>query len=190
MRIITGSARGTRLKAPRGMDTRPTADRVKESVFNILGSAVIDARVLDLFAGTGNLGLESLSRGAQSAVFVDYSIHSVTAIRENARQTKLSDRTEIYRRDVYKALEKVIQDRRMFDVVFCDPPYNRGLAVGAAQRIDGGNILAPAGILVLEHSRHEQLPDSDNWLSLRVARCERYGETLISFLMNKELPNR
>lgn len=185
MRIITGSARGIRLKAPRGMDTRPTADRVKESIFNILSAAAVDARVLDLFAGTGNLGLEALSRGARTAVFIDYSVQSIAVIKENTRQTRLSDRTEIYRRDVYKALEKIVQDRRVFDLIFCDPPYNKGLAVGVTQRIDSGKILAPAGVLVVEHSRHEQLPDS--WLSLRVARCERYGETLISFLMNKEL---
>ena len=89
MRIITGLAKGTRLKAPKGMDTRPTADRVKESMFNILGDIVVDAKVLDLFGGTGNLGLEALSRGAAKAVFIDQNQNSINAIKENVNLCKL-----------------------------------------------------------------------------------------------------
>ncbi|SEO57418.1 16S rRNA (guanine(966)-N(2))-methyltransferase RsmD [Propionispora vibrioides] len=185
MRIITGSARGARLKAPRGMETRPTADRVKESVFNILGTRVREARVLDLFAGTGNLGLEALSRGAKSAVFVDNGSSSVAVIRDNACHTKLQDRTVIYRKDVYKAIEAAIHNRQIFDMIFSDPPYNKGLAVATIDKLDAAGILAPDGIIVIEHSCHEAL--DAKWSCLRKIRNEKYGETMVSFFTNQEI---
>ena len=118
MRIITGDARGARLKTPRGMNTRPTADRVKESVFNILGTRVADARVLDLFAGTGNLGLEALSRGATRCIFVD--VRTASTIRENALHTKQEHKTEILRADVYKTLSHCIKKGNEFELIFCE----------------------------------------------------------------------
>lgn len=182
MRIITGSAKGTQLKAPRGLATRPTADRVKESVFNILGDIVIDAHVLDIFAGTGNLGLEALSRGATAAVFIDNSTESIDIIKANAERTKLTARTEIYKNDVTRALDKFVQNGRSFDLIFCDPPYNQGLIQIVLDRIENHSLLKPKGILVIEHSKHEKI--TDDWNNLQLRRVERYGETLVSFLLH------
>lgn len=181
MRIITGSAKGIRLNAPRGLETRPTTDRVKESVFNILGDIVVDAQVLDIFAGTGNLGLEALSRGATAAVFIDSSIESIKIIKDNAQRTKLIEQTEIYRNDVIRALDRFVETSRSFDLIFCDPPYNKGLVEIVLEKIENNSILKPKGILVIEHSKHEKI--TDQWSNLQLRRVEQYGETLISFLL-------
>ncbi len=180
MRIITGTAKGRQLKTPRGNDVRPTTDRVKESLFAILAGRVPDAAVADLFAGTGNLGLEALSRGAASAVFVDASPASIALIRDNAARTGLQSRAEILRIDALAAVDRFARVGRTFDLIFCDPPYNRGLAPAVAAKIDAGGILRPGGALIIEHSRHEQLPDS--LVNLTVSRTERYGETTVSIL--------
>lgn len=181
MRIITGSAKGIKLNAPRGLGTRPTTDRVKESVFNILGDIVVDAKVLDIFAGTGNLGLEALSRGAIAAVFIDNNIESINSIKANAQRTKLYEHAEIYKNDVIRALDRFVETSRSFDLIFCDPPYNQGLIHLVLEKIARNSILNPGGILVMEHSKHEKIADEYNTLQLR--RVERYGETLISFLL-------
>ena len=181
MRIITGSAKGIKLKAPLGLDTRPTADRVKESVFNILGNIVVDACVLDVFAGTGNLGLEALSRGAKAAVFVDHSNESIAVIKENAHHTHLIEHTEIYKNDVLRALDQLAQNGRSFDLVFCDPPYKKGFVQAVLEKLDNDPIMAPGGVVVMEHSRDEQI--LDEWKHLQLKRTERYGATLISFLL-------
>jgi 16S rRNA (guanine966-N2)-methyltransferase len=181
MRIITGRAKGIRLNAPRGLGTRPTSDRVKESVFNILGDIVTNAQVLDIFAGTGNLGLEALSRGAAAAVFIDNSIESITIIKENAWRTKLIEQAEIYKNDAIRALDRFVETSRSFDLIFCDPPYNKGLVEIVLNKIENNLILKPQGILVMEHSKHEKL--TDHWNNLQVRRVEQYGETLISFLL-------
>ncbi len=183
MRIITGSAKGTKLKAPAGLTTRPTADRVKESVFNILGDIVDDARVLDIFAGTGHLGLEALSRGAKSAVFVDHGQESIEIIKENAQRTKLIALTEINKSDVLRALDRFHQSEKVFDLLFCDPPYQKGLVQAVLEKLDKQAIMADRGIVVIEHSRHEGI--ADEWENLQLKRTERYGATLISFLLYK-----
>jgi 16S rRNA (guanine(966)-N(2))-methyltransferase RsmD len=183
MRIITGSAKGIKLKAPHGLDTRPTADRVKESVFNILGDIVVDARVLDLFAGTGNLGLEALSRGAKLAVFVDHGTESIEVIKENAQHTKLVEQTEIHKNDVLRTLDRFVQDKRSFDLLFCDPPYEKGLVQAVLEKLDKHSIMALDGIVVMEHSQHEKI--QDEWKNLQLKRTEKYGATLVSFLLYK-----
>jgi 16S rRNA (guanine966-N2)-methyltransferase len=180
MRIITGCAKGIKLKAPPGFDTRPTTDRVKESLFNILGPLVNNAAVLDLFAGTGGLGLEALSRGARHAVFIDQSPVSINIIKDNATHTHLAAQAEIYKSDVPKALCRLKRESKLFDIVFCDPPYNRGWVAAILALLDGDGIMNPGAVLVLEHSRHEMV-DTD-WQVLHGCRTERYGETLVSFM--------
>lgn len=180
MRIITGCARGTRLKTPRGMETRPTSDRVKESVFNILGPFLANANVLDLFAGTGNLGLEALSRGAASALFIDKSSASVNLVRENITLTKLINKAEVLKSDALSVLDRLTKDKKQFELIFCDPPYNKGLVEIVLKKIDNSDILSLHGIVVVEHSKHEHIrPD---FTKLKVKRTEKYGETLVSFL--------
>ncbi len=184
MRIIAGSAKGTRLKTPKGMNTRPTTDRVKESVFGILAARVADADVLDLFAGTGNLGLEALSRGASTAILIDKNIQSIKIMLENAILTKLTGMAVICREDVMQALRRFDNEGKAFDLIFCDPPYNLGLGPKVLQTIDTGNVLKDSGILVLEHSRHEKIPEG---LKRIVAyRSEFYGETVVSFFIRQE----
>lgn len=187
VRIIAGTAKGIRLKTPKGMNTRPTADRVKESVFGILAADVVDAEVLDLFAGTGNLGLEALSRGAASATLVDKNIQSVKIMMENAILTDLSRAAVICREEVLAALRRLQAAGKSFDLIFCDPPYNLGLAPKVLASLDESELLREGGIFVLEHSRHEKLPEG---LKRIVAyRSEFYGETVVSFFIKQEGSN-
>lgn len=177
MRIITGSAKGCKLKAPKGWTTRPTTDRVKESLFGILGVRVVEAAVLDLFAGTGNLGLEALSRGAVSAVFVDQSMQSIQVIKDNAVHTKLQGRAKIVKSEALSALQKFAQQGGRFDIVFCDPPYRKGLAQKVLQAAAGLKTVNPGGLVVIEQAKDEPLIDGGG--SFRLVRSERYGETVI-----------
>ncbi len=184
VRIIAGTAKGIRLKTPKGMKTRPTADRVKESVFGILGSSVVDAEVLDLFSGTGNLGLEALSRGAAKAVLIDKNIQSIKIMLENAILTDLTRSAVVCREDVIQALRRLNGAGSSFDLIFCDPPYNLGLTAKVLGAHETSNILRVCGILVMEHSRHEKLPAE---LKRIVAyRSEFYGETVVSFFTRQE----
>lgn len=180
MRIITGKARGLKLKTPKGMDVRPTADRVKESLFNILGNRVIDAEVLDLFAGTGNLGLEALSRGAKKTVFVDHSSTSLKLTRENALLARLAEQAEFYKFDALSALNRFAQVGRKFSIIFCDPPYNKGLVAKVLTGIAANGLIASGGVVIVEHSKHESIPEGID--SIKVIRMEKYGETILSFL--------
>ena len=167
MRIITGSARGTRLKSPAGDGTRPTADRTREALFSMLGSRVVDARVLDLFAGTGALALEALSRGAASAVLVDRTTQAILA--ENAARTKLAGRAEIRRGDVY---------------AFADPPYAHGDNARVLEAAARGALLAAGGLLVLEQGAGEEIVPQAG--ALRMMRERRYGAARICFYAEEE----
>lgn len=182
MRIITGSARGCRLKTPKGQATRPTSDRIKESLFNILGSKVYGRKVLDIFAGTGNLGLEALSRGAASAYFVDQA--TAALIRENAVHTRLQDRATVHGGDVFAQLARFEQGGTSFDLIFCDPPYHKGLFERALTFFDESAVLAHDGILVVEHGADENTMPELAKLSCVLNR--RYGHTTqLSFFQRK-----
>lgn len=184
MRIITGTAKGCNLKTPKGMSTRPTSDRVKESLFSILGGEVEGTRVLDIFAGTGALGLEALSRGAREAVFIDKATDKL--IRENSQHCRLSDRAEILKGDVFAQLNRLSVQGRRFDLVFCDPPYHEGLWQKAISWLDDNELLAPRALVVLERgSENEPLPELKR---LKLLKNQRYGNTTqIDFLELPEL---
>ena len=171
MRVITGSARGRRLKELEGMETRPTTDRVKEGLFNILQFDIEGRRVLDLFAGTGQLGIECLSRGAASAVFVDRRADAVKLIRDNLKTTELTDRARVVSGDSMEYLKSV---REKFDLIFLDPPYEAGLLEPAIAHIARFDILAPHGIIVAEHSADKALPGLA--APYRLHRTYRYGK--------------
>lgn len=173
MRIIAGTARGARLKAPKGIDTRPTADRVKESLFSILGQRVRGARVLDLFAGTGGLGLEALSRGAAAAIFVDRA--TVPLIKENATHTHLLERAQFLRQDVFTAFSRLAAAGERFDLIFCDPPYEKGLWQRVLSVLDESPLLFPDALVVVECGAHEGEMASLSALALR--RAVGYGRT-------------
>lgn len=184
MRIITGTAKGFKLKAPRGLDVRPTGDRVKESIFNIIKSSVMSADVLDLFAGTGNLGLEALSRGANSAVFVDSASSSLSVVKENALHTCLAERAEFIKSDAVKAIDRLFDTGRTFDLIFCDPPYNKGYVAAILDKLNGKSLLRAGGLLVLEHTKREPVTVTTKVLTM--VRQEKYGETTVTFFTTKD----
>ena len=175
MRVITGSARGCRLKELEGMETRPTTDRVKEGLFNIIQFDIEGRKVLDLFAGTGQLGIECPSRGAASAVFVDRRTDAVKLIRENLKATRLSDKARVVSGDSMEFLKSL---RESFDLIFLDPPYEAGLLEPAIAHIAKFDILSPHGIIVAEHPVGMALPALA--APYRLHRTYRYGKIALS----------
>ena len=175
MRVITGKARGVALKTPDGMQTRPTADRVKEALFSIIQFEIPCARVLDLFGGTGQLGIEALSRGAQSAVFVDASEKACTLIKENLKRTKLQDCGKVIRSDYMEYLDRC---REKFDIVFLDPPYAEVFLENALKRLSEIDILQSGGIIIAERPLDKELP----WVFPGFTRSKdyKYGKTLLT----------
>ncbi len=178
MRIIAGRARGTQLLAPKGMDTRPTQDKVKESLFSMIQLDVPEAAVLDLFAGSGALALESLSRGATSAVLVDKSREALDCIRKNIQKMRLEEQAEVLACDWQQALSKCSQTGRRFDLVFLDPPYRMTALGDMCARMQEMNLLSPGAMLVLEH-RTGLLPQMPEGFALEKERT--YGDTQIHF---------
>ena len=175
MRVITGSARGRRLKELEGMETRPTTDRVKEGLFSALQFDIEGRRVLDLFAGTGQLGIECLSRGAKSAVFVDRRKDAVALIRENLKATELTQNARVVSGDSMEYLKSV---REKFDIIFLDPPYAQDLLESAIAHIARFDILAPHGIMAAEHPAGKDLPHLVP--PYRVQRTYRYGKIALT----------
>lgn len=179
MRVIAGNAKGRRLQAPRGLAVRPTAARVRESLFGMLAPRLEEARVLDLFAGAGTLGIEALSRGASHVTFVDASASSLRALAENLRRTRLEDRARVIRAPAERATRLLRDAGDRFDLVLCDPPYGEGRAASALGWVAAAGLVAPDGIAVILHARRDPPPDEGKGL-LRT-RQRRYGMTEISF---------
>jgi 16S rRNA (guanine(966)-N(2))-methyltransferase RsmD len=175
MRVITGKARGVALKTPEGLNTRPTADRVKEALFSIIQFDIPGKRILDLFGGTGQLGIEALSRGAKSAVFVDEREDSCALIRENLRRTKLEQDGRVIRSDYLAYLSRC---REKFDIIFLDPPYAEVFLENSLKRITEIDILESGGIMVAERPLGKDLP----WDFPGYSRSKdyKYGKTLIT----------
>jgi 16S rRNA (guanine966-N2)-methyltransferase len=185
MRVIAGSAGGIRLTVPE-TDVRPTMDRVKAAIFSSLGERVVGARVLDLFAGTGALGIEALSRGAASALFVEENRAAVMAIEQNFIRTKLRGAVKI--QEVFRFLEST-RSPEVFDVIFADPPYEKTKSGGEFTRLLLDHprlreLLSPDGIFVLEKRPGEQLVPSPLW---DIIRARTYGATEVLFL--SAIPN-
>lgn len=179
MRIIGGQRRGKRLAAPSGRNIRPTADRIRESIFNIIAARVGGARVLDLFAGTGAMGLEALSRGAMEAVFVDSGPEAVALVQRNLAACRFADRARVIRQDVPAALA-VLGGRPLFDLVFMDPPYHRAMVAPTLAALNAAAVTAPNVLVVVEHAPQEALPaQAGGW---RCIDQRRYGKTLVSFM--------
>jgi 16S rRNA (guanine966-N2)-methyltransferase len=179
MRVIGGNARGRRLKVPRGQTLRPTAARVKEALFNILPHDLSGNRVLDLFAGTGNVTIEALSRGAAGAILVDSSVESGKVIRENLRRLHLSDRTQVWIMPVARSLRLLARRGETFDLIFLDPPYDNQWIARTLKIIAQGGLLRESGVLIAEHSIREKVEPRYARLALQDQR--RYGSTLLSF---------
>ena len=175
MRVITGKARGVVLKTPAGMATRPTADRVKEALFNIIQFDVPTARVLDLFGGTGQLGIEALSRDAKYAVFVDEREDACRLIRENLKRTKLEQFARVIRSD-YMAYLRSCKEK--FDIILLDPPYAEVFLENSLKMITEIDILQSGGIIVTERPIGKELPW--NFEGFERSRDYKYGRTLIT----------
>lgn len=171
LRVIAGRFGGRRLSAPAGAATRPTSDRVREALFSILGD-LEGARVLDLFAGSGALGIEALSRGAATVTFVDDAERAVRAVQGNLRALGVSG--DVRRADAVRFLRNAARDARQYDLVLLDPPYRDAAALGRALDEALATVLAPGGRVVAESDRRHPLP-----LSLPLIDERRYGDTLI-----------
>lgn len=175
MRVITGKARGVQLKTPDGMLTRPTADRVKEALFSIINFDIPGARVLDLFGGTGQLGIEALSRGAKNAVFVDAREDACRNIRENLKRTKLEEQAKVIRGDYLDYLRRC---KEQFDIVILDPPYAEVFLENALICIAEIDILQTDGIIVTERPLGKELPFELEGFTR--SRDYKYGKTLLT----------
>lgn len=183
MRIIAGEFRGRRLAAVKGR-IRPTSDRVREAIFNVLGPLVVEAEVLDLFAGTGALSLEALSRGARDAVLVEDQGTALNILRRNIKALGLGSRTRVLPLPVSKALKKLAGQEEQFNLVFLDPPYERGLALKTLLALQGAGLLLPEARIMAEHSQRETLPEEVGRLQL--SQCRRYGDTQVAFYQVRE----
>jgi 16S rRNA (guanine(966)-N(2))-methyltransferase RsmD len=175
MRVIAGTARGRPLVAPRGTATRPITDRVKETLFGILGERVIDARSLDLYAGSGAVGIEALSRGAASCDFVEHDRRAITAIRENLARTGVGERASVHGVEVLRFLDRSADDR--FGLVFVDPPYEERAILAPLERLV--RLLEPGAVVVVKHHWRTPIPKPRG---LVLWRERRFGETTLTFL--------
>jgi 16S rRNA (guanine966-N2)-methyltransferase len=189
MRVISGKAKGTRLRALSSKRTRPILDRVKESLFNILGDFIADSIVLDLFAGTGSLGIEALSRGAKRCLFVDNNIHAVQVIKKNLQGTRFLEVAEILKKNVFALSAFLTEKCIKFDLILVAPPY-RLIDLDSKDRekififLDecvSRQILNERGIVVLQHHR-KQMVNQEDLTQLRVFDERRYGNTQLTFL--------
>ncbi|MGH2380729.1 MAG: 16S rRNA (guanine(966)-N(2))-methyltransferase RsmD [Candidatus Limnocylindria bacterium] len=175
MRVIAGVARGQPLAAPRDRGTRPITDRVKETLFAILGERVPEARILDLYAGSGAIGIEALSRGAAHATFVEQARTALAALRANLERTRLSELADVVPVDVERFLAGVVG--RSWDLVFLDPPYELRAIVAPLRAVELH--LAPDAMIVVKHFWRTEMPEVPG---LESVRQRRFGETMLSFL--------
>ncbi len=178
-RIISGSLKGRSLKTLSGNNTRPTADRVKEAMFNIIQGKLPGSLVLDLFAGTGNLGLEAISRGSIMAVFVEKEPKALAVLRDNCKALGCTDNTLIMPMDVMKAIRSLREKGYTFDIVFMDPPYNRDLEAPVILALSEFRIVKDDGLIVVEHMTTDSQSDTTGVFIRFDTR--RYGNTSISF---------
>ena len=180
MRVIAGIRKGLKLKAPDGMDTRPTTDRVKESVFNILQPYFPAERVLDLFAGSGALGIEALSRRSTHCIFVECDRAAFSAVRQNIKASAFEDSSSLIFSDSMAYLDKCTQ---AFDIIFLDPPYNKGFLGAVIDKIIKNGLLSEDGIIVAETEKDGEEAEHPE---LAIVRRARYGNTIITVLRRGE----
>ena len=182
MRIIAGELRGRILKTVAGMQTRPTADKVKGAIFNVLGDKVKDAQVLDLFTGTGNLAFEALSRGAGAAVLVDKGYSAYKVARENSDRLGLEQKTKILQMDAFKYLDD--NPDEVFDLIFLDPPYHYDLVSQTLKILHNQTHLTPDGVIIAETAKDEQLTEVDPF---EIRKISLYGDTKIWYLQRMDV---
>lgn len=184
MRVIAGELGGRKLVSPKGLSTRPTSDRVKEALFNILGSIVLNKEVLDLFAGSGALGIEALSRGAARSTFVDKSVDSIKVINQNIETFGLKEVCEVYNLEALGALKTFASKKMDFDLIFIDPPYSQGLISPVLNLIGNYNLIRKEGVIIVEHSKKDLL--DEEYGNIERFKDRQYGDTMLSFYQFKE----
>lgn len=182
MRIISGTAKGTKLYTLEGLTTRPTLDRVKESIFNIIQNEIQDVSFLDLFSGSGAIGLEALSRGAKKAILCDKSEDAVKIIKQNAEKTHLQDKAKIYNCDFKKCLEKIEEP---LDIIFLDPPYKTDYIYESLKIIEENKLLNEDGIIILETDEKERITEKLKKIQFDIIDERKYGIANIIFLKTK-----
>lgn len=183
MRVISGTARGTKLNSIDNISTRPTLDRVKEALFNIIQTHLQNSNVLDLFAGSGALGIETLSRGAKHCTFCDKSYESVKMLKQNLQKTKFESKATIFIEDYKKCIRSL--DENKFDIIFIDPPYKLDIAVNSIKLILEYDILAKDGIIILETDEEErEIKELEN-INLEVYDVRKYGRVNLIFLRER-----
>lgn len=179
MRVIGGTKKGRKLLLPSNKAIRPMRDMVRMALFNILGERVEGSRFLDLFAGTGSVGIEALSRGAKYAAFVDNSAGAVRLIRKNLENLDLQDRAKVYQMDALEVIKFFEHREHKFDLIFIGPPYGKGLVEKTLLKLATSSILAPGSIVVTEIFKKETLKDQYGNLKLFIER--EYGDNLLKF---------
>lgn len=182
MRVISGIARGTKLNSIDDISTRPTLDRVKEPLFSILQAYISDANVLDLFAGSGALGIEALSRGSKYCTFCDKSYKSVQMLKQNLQKTKLDSKAKVYIEDYKKCLER---QHEKFDIIFIDPPYKYDIGVDAIKKIIELELLSKEGIIVLETDEEERDIKELEKIDIELYDVRKYGRVKLIFLRER-----
>ncbi len=180
IRIISGEYRGKKLATIQGIKTRPTADRMRESLFNILSHRVKNTRVLDLFAGTGALGIEALSRGAEHAVFIDNYKPALKTIKKNITSCNLETKSKIFNWNISKNLNCLNSAPPLFNLVFMDPPYNTGVINKTLSNLHSSRAIESRALIIIEHSSMEPMAVDD--FPFEILEQRRYGKTVFSFL--------
>lgn len=180
MRVISGQARGLKLKAPEGLETRPTTDRIKESFFNIISQEIYDTAFLDLFSGSGAIGIEALSRGAAEAVFVDNSRESIEVINDNLTRARFTDRAQVINGNVLSVIASLGRQGKRFDIIFMDPPYNKGLVEAALAAVRDAALLNDGGFIVAEQAVDEEPLNISGFCTVRIKDYKR--TTKMTFL--------
>ncbi len=183
MRVISGLRKGHKLKVPKGLNVRPTEDRIKESLFNILGPINENYIVLDAFGGTGSIGIEFLSRGAPKCYFVDNSKESINIINDNLEHTKFLSQSIVIKNDIMYAIDDFASKQRLFDYIYLDPPFRQeGLIHNILEKINKVKILNSNGIIIIEHEKELNL--EDNLYNFKKIDYRNYGSKSLSFYSN------
>lgn len=183
MRIISGIAKGRKLISPVGKTTRPTLDRVKESMFDILNDKVLNASVLDAFSGTGSLGLEAVSRGAKECVLIDGSKETFSFLFQNVKNLKFDDKCKCYNMDSFETVKKLGENNNKYDIIFIDPPYSKNMIPKVVETVDSFNMLLKDGIIVTKIDYRENLYEGTD--NIRLIDHRKYGKTIICFYRHK-----
>lgn len=184
MRVIAGIARSVPLVTPKGLETRPTSDQIKETLFNMLQGYVEGSNFLDLFAGSGQIGVEALSRGSSFAAFIEKSDEAVKCIKANVNKTKFTYKALIFKTDVLSGIRTLEIERKSFDLVFMDPPYNQGLEKNVLEALVNSDILKEDAIIVVEADKHTDFSYIDEF-SLKIVKDKLYKNNRHLFLRKK-----